>query len=134
MIDILNHPHNLLLNEMKWIYAMAARHGADPFPRVPTVEELQHLLYPVERYAVALYEELYPATPEERGERSAPLPQREAWSLHDVEERRGMLDAGFNPDELLFCNAFDRETARRVYLSSVRAAQGPRPRFTLLAK
>ena len=102
--------------------------------RVPTVEELQHLLYPVECYAVALYEELYPATPEERGERSAPLPQREAWSLHDVEERRGMLDAGFNPDELLFCNTFDRETARRVYLSSVRAAQGPRPRFTLLAK
>ena len=101
--------------------------------RVPTVEELQHLLFPVERYAVALYEGLYPATPEERGVWSAPLPEREPWTLQDVEERRGMLDAGYNPEELLFCDPFERETARRVYLSSVRAAQGPRPRFAFLA-
>ena len=84
-------------------------------------------------YAVALYEGLYPATPEERGVRSAPLPEREPWTLQDVEERRGMLDAGYNPEELLFCDPFERETARRVYLSSVRAAQGPRPRFAFLA-
>ena len=97
------------------------------------MEELQHLLFPVERYAVALYEGLYPATPEERGVWSAPLPEREPWTLQDVEERRGMLDAGYNPEELLFCDPFERETARRVYLSSVRAAQGPRPRFAFLA-
>ncbi len=101
--------------------------------RVPTVEELQYLLFPVERYAVAFYEGLYPATPEERGVRSVPLPEREPWTLQDVEERRGMLDAGYNPEELLFCDPFERETARRVYLSSVRAAQGPRPRLAFLA-
>ena len=55
-----------------------------------------------------------------------------AFSTQEI-ERRGMLDAGYNPEELLFCDPFERETARRVYLSSVRAAQGPRPRFAFLA-
>ena len=85
---------------------------------------LEKLLFPVEQMAVRFFEDLYPATDRELGIKPPDeKPEREEWSLDDMEEQRAMIEAGYNPDELVISDAFDAGAAEEYYQSVVQVAE-----------
>ena len=92
--------------------------------QVPPMAVLEKLLFPVEQMAVRFFEDLYPATDRELGIKPPDeKPEREEWSLDDMEERRAMIEAGYNPDELVISDAFDAGAAEEYYQSVVQVAE-----------
>mmetsp|Transcript_20269 Transcript_20269/g.57059 ORF Transcript_20269/g.57059 Transcript_20269/m.57059 type:complete len:871 (-) Transcript_20269:75-2687(-) len=90
--------------------------------QVPPISQLEGLLYPVERYAVAFFEELYPATKEELGQAKSEKLKREAWDLEDLEESRAMIEEGYNPEDLVIAEPFDVAATKDYYSSCVQLA------------